>query len=126
MVDAMTTEENKLSMIKSLVLKCCLSSGFLSNLDEQENTPKYRWFEEVFMKNFYSLNLLETIMDNKYDPKLTEDVDRDVKLKASIIIKDIAKRLVSEPTVNELSGSEFNAGRCSSLKNFKTTNDPSI
>ncbi len=126
MVNAMATEKNKLSMIKGLVLKCCLSSGFLSELDKQENTPKYRWFEEVFMRNFYSLNLLETIMETKYDPRLTEDVDRDVKLKASIIIKDIAKRLVSEPIVNELSESEFNVGRCSSLNYFKSLNDPLI
>ncbi|EJG0752769.1 hypothetical protein C4G89_RS23875 [Vibrio parahaemolyticus] len=126
MVNAMATEKNKLSMIKGLVFKSCLSSGFLSNLDEQENTPKYRWFEEVFMRNFYSLNLIETVMENKYEPQSTEDVDRDVKFKASIIIKDIAKRLVSEPIVNELSESEFNVGRCSSLNYFKSLNDPSI
>ncbi|KYY52348.1 hypothetical protein [Vibrio parahaemolyticus] len=126
MVNAMATEKNKLFMIKGLVLKCCLSSGFLSELDKQENTPKYRWFEEVFMRNFYSLNLLETIMENKYEPRLTEDVDRDVKLKSSIIIKDIAKRLVSEPIVNELSESEFNVARSSSLNYFKSLNDSSI
>ncbi|ELB1139464.1 hypothetical protein QQ214_003909 [Vibrio parahaemolyticus] len=126
MVNAMATEKNKLFMIKGLVLKCCLSSGFLSELDKQENTPKYRWFEEVFMRNFYSLNLLETIMENKYEPRLTVDVDRDVKLKSSIIIKDIAKRLVSEPIVNELSESEFNVARSSSLNYFKSLNDSSI
>ncbi|TOB64264.1 hypothetical protein CGK02_08900 [Vibrio parahaemolyticus] len=78
------------------------------------------------MRNFYSLNLLETIMENKYEPRLTEDVDRDVKLKSSIIIKDIAKRLVSEPIVNELSESEFNVARSSSLNYFKSLNDSSI
>ncbi|HCG5275148.1 hypothetical protein A0H77_12620 [Vibrio alginolyticus] len=126
MVNAMTTEKNKFSMIKSLVFKCCLSSGFLSNLDKKENTSKYQWFEEVFMRNFYSLNLLETIMENKYDPQLTEDVDRDIKLKASLIIKDIARRLVSDPMDNVLSGAELNSGCCSSINSFKSTNKLSI
>lgn len=78
------------------------------------------------MRNFYSLNLLETIMENKYDPQLTEDVDRDIKLKASLIIKDIARRLVSDPMDNVLSGAELNSGCCSSINSFKSTNKLSI
>lgn len=59
------------------------------------------------MRNYYSLNLLETVMENKFNPSLPEDVDRDVKYKASAIIKDIARRLISGPTINTVSGSDF-------------------
>lgn len=106
-VNSISTEENRFLMIKNLVFTCCLDSGFMSAMDKNNKTSKYLWYEEVFMRNYYSLNLLETVMENKFNPSLPEDVDRDVKYKASAIIKDIARRLISEPTINTVSGSDF-------------------
>ncbi|MEZ8985581.1 hypothetical protein AB4440_07775 [Vibrio splendidus] len=122
--DMITTDENKLFMIKNLVLKNCIKSGFLSNCDEREKSHKYLWFEEVFLRNFYSLNLLETIMVNKHTPRLIEDVDRDVKLKATMIIKDIARRLVSESINNKLLDSQLSTDSSSALSHSNPQSTP--
>ncbi|MEZ8439202.1 hypothetical protein AB6D90_23465 [Vibrio splendidus] len=92
---------NNILAIKKSVFKRCVISGFVTDQDKESNTDKYKWFEEVFMLNIYSLSLLETIMVNTLDPESLSDVDGDIKNKTELIIKDIARRIMSSSTSNK-------------------------
>jgi capsule polysaccharide export protein KpsE/RkpR len=96
---------NNILSTKKSVFKRCVISGFITAQDEESNTDKYKWFEEVFMLNIYSLSLLETIMVNTLDPESLSDVDGDIKNKTELIVKDIARRIISSSTINKFSSS---------------------
>lgn len=92
---SLTTPEMKSSQIRLAVLKHCENAGFISSKDQEENSQRYQWLQEVIKLNLWTLNLLDQIVLDVNHSLFPLEVKTELDAKAASVIKDIAKRLMA-------------------------------
>ncbi|MGR5412842.1 hypothetical protein ACPV5T_04680 [Vibrio astriarenae] len=115
LVNELSIKENNLKMIKSSVFNKCVLSGLLSYEDKLHNSSHYQWFEEVFEQNIVCLSLLESIIITTCEITSLTEIDSDVKSKTHQIVKNIAKRVITESSVIQDSECGSTSERASNL-----------
>ncbi|EIZ1173860.1 hypothetical protein MOV00_004044 [Vibrio vulnificus] len=116
---SLTTPEMKSSQIRLAVLKHCENAGFISSKDQEENSQRYQWLQEVLTLNLLSLNLLDQIALGESGCSGLNELQIEINAKAASIIKDIARRLIETPVYNREQGDVQVAGQVGQRNKMK-------
>ncbi|MFA0505029.1 hypothetical protein AB4510_10450 [Vibrio sp. 10N.222.54.B12] len=99
LANSIATPELKSEQIRIIVLMHCKNAGFISEVDQKANSPRYEWLLEILELNLLSLNLLDQIILDVSNQLFPLDVKTEIDAKAVSIVKDIAKRVMATTLV---------------------------
>lgn len=90
----LSANEKKNTQIREAVIQHCFNANFITTLDKQTNSARFKWLSEVIQNNIDGLSLLKQIIVDIADISDLADLKDDIDEKAALVIKDIAKRVM--------------------------------
>ncbi|MGR5286884.1 hypothetical protein ACP3V5_16330 [Vibrio maritimus] len=91
------TYENFKLITKKEVLNICIDKGFLTNVDLNEKSDRYRFVSEIFERDFPSMILILPKIKPITEPKEYRRITKEANEIARAIIEDLSKSLMDRP-----------------------------